>query len=84
VLDKQSGTRNRGFGAPSGWYQMLIPQSAFRNLDGMILSLLKRLGDLREGVKNSQVIELHETNHYVFIVDEALVVREMRKFLLGE
>ena len=36
------------------------------------------------GVKNSRVIELHDTNHYVFIVDEALVVREMRKFLLDE
>ena len=38
----------------------------------------------RSGVKNSRVIELHGTNHYVFIVDEALVVREMRKFLLKE
>jgi len=36
----------------------------------------------RSGVKNSRVIELHDTNHYVFIVDEALAVREMRKFLL--
>jgi hypothetical protein len=36
------------------------------------------------GVKNARVIELHDTNHYVFIVDEALVVREMRKFLLDE
>jgi pimeloyl-ACP methyl ester carboxylesterase len=36
----------------------------------------------RSGVKNSRVIELHDTNHYVFIVDEALVVREIRKFLL--
>ena len=38
----------------------------------------------RSGVKNSRVIELHDTNHYVFIVDEALVVREMRRFLLEE
>ena len=38
----------------------------------------------RSGVKNSRVIELHDTNHYVFIVDEALVVRETRKFLLDE
>ena len=36
------------------------------------------------GVKNSRVIELHDTCHYVFIVDEALIVREMRKFLLDE
>jgi hypothetical protein len=32
----------------------------------------------------AQVIELHDTNHYVFIVDEALVVRETRKFLIDE
>jgi hypothetical protein len=32
----------------------------------------------RSGVKNSRVIELHNTCHYVFIVDEALVIREMR------
>src|SRR5262245_30003225 len=36
----------------------------------------------RSGVKNGRVVELHDTNHYVFIVDEGLVVREMRKFLL--
>jgi hypothetical protein len=36
------------------------------------------------GVKNSGVIELHDTNHYVFIVDEALVGRETRKFLFDE
>jgi hypothetical protein len=33
-------------------------------------------------VKNSRVVELHDTNHYVYIVNEALVVREMRRFLL--
>jgi pimeloyl-ACP methyl ester carboxylesterase len=38
----------------------------------------------RSGVKNSRVIELRDTNHYAFITDEALVVREMRKFLLEE
>jgi pimeloyl-ACP methyl ester carboxylesterase len=38
----------------------------------------------RTGVKNGRVVELHDTNHYAFIVDEALVVREMRKFLLEE
>jgi hypothetical protein len=35
-------------------------------------------------VENSRVIGLHNTCHYVFIVDEALVVRETRKFLLDE
>jgi len=38
----------------------------------------------RSRVKNARVIEVHNTCHYVFIVDEALVVREMRKFLLEE
>ena len=43
-----------------------------------------RIQRFRSGVKNSHVIEVHNTCHYVFIVDEALVVREMRKFLLDE
>jgi hypothetical protein len=38
----------------------------------------------RSDVKNSRVIELHNTCHYMFIADEALVVQEMRKFLLDE
>jgi pimeloyl-ACP methyl ester carboxylesterase len=38
----------------------------------------------RSEVKNARVVELPDTNHYVFIVEEALVVREMRKFLLAE
>lgn len=37
---------------------------------------------LRTGVKNSRIVELPDSNHYVFIRDEARVVREMRKFLL--
>ena len=28
------------------------------------------------------MVELPDANHYVFIVEEALVVQEMRKFLL--
>src|SRR5262249_11216083 len=38
----------------------------------------------RSEVKNARLVELRDTNHYVFIVDEALVAREMRKFLLEE
>jgi hypothetical protein len=38
----------------------------------------------RSEVKNGRVIELPDANHYVFIVDEGFVVREMRKFLLEE
>jgi pimeloyl-ACP methyl ester carboxylesterase len=35
-------------------------------------------------VKNSRVVELEDTNHYVYIVDEGFVVREMRRFLLDD
>jgi len=35
-------------------------------------------------VRNSRVIELHNTCRYMFIADEALVVQKMRKFLLDE
>src|SRR5262245_1345171 len=37
----------------------------------------------RTEVKGSRVVEIPNTNHYVYVVDEALVVREMRDFLLG-
>lgn len=36
----------------------------------------------RSEVRGSRVVELPNTNHYVYIVEEALVVRAMRKFLL--
>ena len=35
-------------------------------------------------VRDSRVIELPNANHYVYVTDEALVVREMRRFLLGD
>ncbi len=38
----------------------------------------------RSQVHDSRVVELQDTNHYVYIVDEAFVVREMRKFLLHD
>jgi non-heme chloroperoxidase len=37
----------------------------------------------RSEVRGSRVVEIPNTNHYVYIVEEALVVREMRAFLLG-
>jgi pimeloyl-ACP methyl ester carboxylesterase len=36
----------------------------------------------RSEVKGSRVVEIPNANHYVYVVDEALVVREMRRFLL--
>lgn len=38
----------------------------------------------RTEVKGSRVVEIPNTNHYVYVVEEALVVREMRNFLLGK
>jgi len=35
-------------------------------------------------VKGSRVVEIANTNHYVYVVDEPLVVRAMRNFLLGK
>jgi hypothetical protein len=55
-----------------------------RNIEALAKWIESTIQRVRSGVKNSRVIELHDTCHYVFIVDEALVVREMRKFLLDE
>lgn len=38
----------------------------------------------RTGVKNARVVVLQDANHYLFLVEEGLVVREVRKFLLEE
>lgn len=37
----------------------------------------------RSGIKNPLIIELPDSYHYVFLTREAVVAREMRKFLLG-
>ena len=41
----------------------------------------KELNRFRTEIKNSRVIEFHNSYHYVFINNEADVAREMRKFL---
>jgi pimeloyl-ACP methyl ester carboxylesterase len=38
----------------------------------------------REGVKNARIVESPGGYHYNFITNEALVVKEMREFLLGD
>src|SRR5262249_38917218 len=38
----------------------------------------------RTGVKHARVVEVEKSHHYIFIRDEATVVREMRKFLLDK
>jgi hypothetical protein len=55
-----------------------------RNIEALAKWIEGAIQRFHSGVKNSRVIELHNTCHYVFMVDEALVVREMRKFLLDE
>ena len=70
---------------PYYWYLDPAKQEEFsRNIQSLAKWIEGAIQRFRSGVKNSRVIELHDTNHYVFIVDEALVVREMRKFLLEE
>jgi pimeloyl-ACP methyl ester carboxylesterase len=69
------------------YYSKLKPAQQ-EEFDRSIKSLSKwvegAIQRFRSEVKNARVVELRDTNHYVFIVDEALVVREMRKFLLEE
>jgi non-heme chloroperoxidase len=70
---------------PYYWYLDPAKQEEFnRNIKSLATWIEGAIQRFRSGVKNSRVIELHDTNHYVFIVDEALVVREMRKFLIEE
>jgi hypothetical protein len=70
---------------PYYWYLDLARQEEFyRNIEALTKWIEGAIQRFRLGVKNSRVIELHDTNHYVFIVDEALVVRETRKFLLDK
>ena len=70
---------------PYYWYLDPARQEEFsRNIESLAKWIEVAIQRFRSGIKNSRVIELHDTNHYVFIVDEALVVRETRKFLLDE
>ena len=67
------------------YYESLNPveQDEFNRSVG---ALTKWVADatqrFRSEVKGSRVVELDDTNHYVYFVDEPLVVREMRSFLL--
>jgi hypothetical protein len=70
---------------PYYWYLDRATQEEFdRNIKSLATWVAGAIQRFRSGVKNSRVIELHDTNHYVFIVDDALVIREMRKFSLEE
>jgi hypothetical protein len=70
---------------PYYWYLDPAREEEFnRNIESLAKWIEGAIPRFRSSVKNSRVIELDDTCHYVFIVDEALVVREMRKFLLEE
>ena len=45
--------------------------------------LKKYIGDLKSGVPTAHVIELPHANHFVFLADQALVLRELGTFLAG-
>jgi len=60
---------------PYYWYLGPARQKEFnRNIESLAKWIEGAIERFRSGVKNSRVIELHDTNHYVFIVDEELVV----------
>jgi non-heme chloroperoxidase len=67
---------------PYYWSLKPAEQTAF---DRDIAALAKwndgAIDRFRSQVKGSRVIEIPNTNHYVYVVDEALVVRHMRNFL---
>ena len=67
------------------YYSSLDPgqQAAFdRSIAALSPWTATAIQRFRSEVQGSRVVELHDSNHYVYIVDEPLVVREMRKFLL--
>jgi len=78
-------TKNRAAYAP---YYVDLNRDQQQEFDRCFEKLQKWQADailrFRTGVKNLRVVELPDSNHYVFIRDEARVVREMRKFLLDK
>jgi pimeloyl-ACP methyl ester carboxylesterase len=73
------------FRMPYYWHLDPATQEEFnRSIKSLSKWVEGAIQRFRSEVKNARVVELRDTNHYVFIVDEALVVREMRRFLLEE
>jgi CubicO group peptidase (beta-lactamase class C family)/pimeloyl-ACP methyl ester carboxylesterase len=70
---------------PYYWY---LDQAQRDQYDRFLASYLVWLKDERQrfrtGIKHARVIELAKSHHYIFVRDEAAVVREMRKFLLEQ
>jgi pimeloyl-ACP methyl ester carboxylesterase len=68
---------------PYYWALNPTEQEDFNHsIDALSTWTNEALQRFRSEVKGSRVVELPNTNHYVYIVEEPLVVREMRKFLL--
>jgi pimeloyl-ACP methyl ester carboxylesterase len=69
---------------PSYWYLDPAQQALYRrNFQAIAKWQADAIRRFRSGIAKSRVVELPGANHYVFIDDEAVVVREMRRFLLG-
>ena len=64
----------------SPYYYYLSP-AAQAEFDSSILALSEWVPGanerFRSGLRHSRVVELQDANHYLYIEDEALVVREM-------
>ncbi len=59
-------------------------QEFIRSIAALATWIEAAIARFRSEVSIARVIELQNTNHYLFIVDEEIVVREMRRFLLSE
>jgi non-heme chloroperoxidase len=72
------------FRTPYYWALAPAQQAEFNRSIAMLSTWVGgAIQRFRAEVKDSRVVTLQDTNHYVYVVDEALVVREMRKFLLA-
>lgn len=55
-----------------------------RSIQALSKWVARAIDRFRTDVRHARVVELKDTNHYIYIVDESLVVREMREFLLDD
>jgi non-heme chloroperoxidase len=69
------------------YYWSLDPaaqQEFARRIEPLASWMTGAIRRFRGEVEGARVVELEDTSHYLFLVEEAVVVREMRRFLLGE
>jgi hypothetical protein len=70
---------------PGYWYLDTAQQAEYDQLwPSYVEWQADAIQRFRTLIKNSQVVELDHSNHYVFLNDEATVVREMRELLQKE